>query len=168
MKKIILLFIVAFSFVSVFSQTDNIALPPYKRFPTLPPIQILLSDSSTIYTKAKIPHQPVLIIVFNPDCEHCQHETEELIAYKNQLKNVQIIMITMDALWKMKAFISKYKLHRFTNMVVGKDVNYILPAFFAIDNIPYIAMYNKKGNLITTHEGTMPVKKIIGIFNKAK
>lgn len=168
MKKIIFLFVVAFSLVPALAQTGNTAIPPYKRFPTLPSIQILLSDSSTIYAKAQIPHQPVLIIIFSPDCEHCQHETEELIAYKKQLKNVQIIMVTLEPLWKMKEFISKYKLKHYTNLVVGKDIYYILPSFYALDKIPYMAMYNKKGKLITTHEGTMPIKKVIEIFKNAR
>ena len=168
MKKIFLFSVFALGFVSVFAQSGSAALPPYKRLPTLPPIQILLSDSSTFFTKAQIPHQPVLIIIFSPECEHCQHETEELIANKKLLKNVQIIMVTLEPLWKMKEFISKYKLNHYTNMVIGKDIYYILPSFYAIAKIPYMAMYNKKGNLITTHEGTMPVKKVIEVFKNAR
>lgn len=169
MKTVFLFFVFALAFISASAQTENNNIPAYQRFPTVPPIQILLSDSITIYTKKDLPsHKPVLLIVFNPECEHCRHETEDLIAHKKQLKNVQIVMITLDPLYKMKDFISKYGLKHYANMVVGKDIHYILPGFYDIQNIPYLAMYNKKGNLIQTHEGTMPMKKVIEAFNKNK
>jgi len=103
-------------------------------------------------------------MVFNPDCSHCQHETEEMIAHKDELKDVQIVMITMQPLWMMKDFISKYALADFPNVVVGKDIYYILPGFFDIRNLPYLAMYNKKGNLIGGFEGSLPIEKVIEIL----
>lgn len=145
---------------------DSSKLAPYQRYPSLPPIQILLSDSSTMYTKAQLPsNKQTLFIVFNPDCSHCQHETEEMVAHKDELKDVQIVMITMQPLWMMKDFISKYGLADFSNVVVGKDIYYILPGFFDIHNLPYLAMYNKKGNLIGGFEGSLPIEKVVQILN---
>src|SRR5579875_1201339 len=94
--------------------------PPYKRFPTLPPVQLLLSDSTTMYTKANFPKKkPVLLILFSPDCSHCQHETEEMIKHKDELKNIQIVMATLESLENMRAFIDKYQLAQMPNVVVG-------------------------------------------------
>lgn len=169
MKRVVLFFVFAFGLTTVFAQTDSSQIPPYKRFPTVPPIQILLSDSTTLYTKKDLSsHKPVLIMVFNPECEHCQHETEDLIAHKKELKDVQIVMITVEPLWKMKDFISKYGLNNYSNIIVGKDIYYILPVFYDIHNIPYLAMYNKKGDLIEGHEGTLPMEKVVQAFNKNK
>lgn len=164
--KNILLFFLSIAFVlTSFAQTDSTKIPPYKRFPTLPPIQILLSDSSTMYTKAQIPGgKPVLIMIFSPDCSHCQHETEDLVAHMDELKNVQIVMITFHPLWMMKDFIDNYGLAKYPNIVVGKDINYITPGFYGISNIPYLAMYDKKGNLIEGFEGSLPIPKVIEIL----
>jgi thiol-disulfide isomerase/thioredoxin len=167
MKSTLLFFVLTFFSVSGFAQTDSTKLPPYQRFPSLPPIQILLSDSSTMYTKAQIPTgKPVLFMIFSPDCSHCQHETEELIAHIDELKDIQIVMITFHPLWMMKDFIANYGLAKYSNIVVGKDVNYITPGFFNISNIPYLAMYTKKGKLIEGFEGSLPIPKVIEIFNK--
>jgi thiol-disulfide isomerase/thioredoxin len=155
-----------FSF-SVFAQSDSTKIPPYQRYPTLPPIQILLSDSSTMYAKAQIPNgRPVLFMIFSPDCSHCQHETEELIAHMDELKDVQIVMITYHPLWMMKDFIVNYGLSKYSNIVVGKDIYYITTGFFDIHNIPYLAMYNKKGQLIEGFEGSLPIPKVIEILKE--
>jgi thiol-disulfide isomerase/thioredoxin len=146
------------------SQVDSTSAP-YQRFPTLPPIKILLSDSASFFTKTDFKeNKPTLIMVFSPECSHCQHETEELIAHKEELKDVQIVMITMHPFEMMKEFISKYKLNEMPNVVVGKDISYITPGFFAMHNLPFLAMYNKKGQLISGVEGSIGIPQVIQVF----
>lgn len=167
MKNALLFFILSIFFISGFAQTDSTKAPPYQRYPTLPPIQILLSDSSTIYTKTQIPGgKPVLFMIFSPDCSHCQYETEELIAHMDELKDDQIVMITYYPLSAMKDFITNYGLAKYSNIVVGKDIYYITTGFYDIHNIPYMAMYDKKGNLIEGFEGSLPIPKVIELLNK--
>src|SRR5438128_12648826 len=106
MKFFLSLFLLAVS-ATAFSQKDT-ALAPYQRFPTLPPLQLLLADSITKYTTADLPKKkPVLIMLFSPDCEHCQHETEQLIAHKEDFKNIHILMVTTLPVYRMKALADK-------------------------------------------------------------
>jgi thiol-disulfide isomerase/thioredoxin len=150
--------------ISGFAQVDSIT-PPYKRFPSLPPLQVLLGDSTTIYTKRNIPSdKPVLVMIFSPECSHCQHETEEIIAHKEQFKDVQILMVTFHPLWQMNEFVEKYKLKEQPNIVVGKDVYLLLPGFFAFHNLPFHALYDKKGELLKVFEGSMDIEKILESF----
>ena len=150
------------------SQTD-FTVPPYKRFPTLPPIQLLLGDSLTKYTKDNIPEKkPVLVMLFSPECSHCQHTAEEMYKNKEDLKDIQIIMATIFPIYEMNEFMTKYKLNELENVVAGKDIYFLLPPFFDVKNFPYLAMYNKKGDLIMGFEGSMPVEKIISIFKENK
>jgi thioredoxin-related protein len=147
-----------------YAQVDSIT-PPYKRFPSLPPVQLLLSDSTTLYTKKDIPgNKQVLVMIFSPDCSHCQHETEEILAHKEQLKNVQILMVTFHPLWQMNEFVSHYKLKDQPNIIVGKDIYLLLPGFYALHNLPYHALYDKKGELLKVFEGSMDFEKIIESF----
>jgi len=177
MKKMCLLFILISVTFCSFSQADsakksssynqqeNVTLPPYKRFPTVPPLKLLLLDSTSYFTKNDLKkNKPVLIIVFNPDCEHCKHETEELLKNIDSLKNVQIIMATMMPFDLMKSFYENYDLQRFQNITVGKDVQYTLPSFYQMHFMPYLAMYDKKGNLLATFEGAMKIEDLIHTF----
>ncbi|MGN6399272.1 MAG: redoxin domain-containing protein [Flavisolibacter sp.] len=165
MKKYFLSLVVLCLSVSLFAQIDT-TTPPYKKYPTLPPIQILLGDSTTKYTKENIPAgKPVLIMIFSPECSHCQHEAEQLLTHKDELKNIQVIMITFHPLWQMNEFVDDYKLKELPNLVVGKDIYYLTPSFYAMHNLPFLAMYDKKGDLISVFEGTMDVEKAIQTLN---
>jgi thioredoxin-related protein len=165
MKKILLLITVLYSLVC-YSQSDSVQAP-YKRFPTLPPLKILLTDSSNYFTKNDFKkNSNVMIMLFSPDCEHCQHETEELLKNIDEFKNIQIIMATMLPFADMKNFYEKYELSKYKNIVVGQDQNFFLIPFYAVRNLPFLAFYNKKGNLISILEGSVPIRNALAEFEK--
>jgi thiol-disulfide isomerase/thioredoxin len=165
MKKLFLFSFFLLITIISFCQTDSAALAPYQRFPTVPPFKLLKIDSSSYFTKNDLKkNKPVLIILFNPDCDHCKHETEEIIKNMDQLKNVQIIMSTNMPFDMMKSFYEKYSLQKFENIIVGQDFQYILPSFYKIHFMPYLAMYDKKGNLLTTSQGSMKIEDLINVF----
>src|SRR5215510_15736602 len=122
------LFFILFCCISLSALAQTQPDPPYKRFPTVPPLKLLLTDSSTIFTEKDLKkNTPLFVILFSPDCEHCQKETEELIDKIDSFKNIQIVMATFLPVDKMKTFYDNYKLNRFSNIIVGYDIQHILP-----------------------------------------
>ena len=80
--------------LSVFSQVASTD-PIYRRFPTIPEFTVYKAPDSTAFTRDNLKkREPVVFIIFSPDCEHCQHETEALLADIDKFKNAQIVMIT--------------------------------------------------------------------------
>src|SRR5215218_10341606 len=149
------------------AQPDT-AQAPYKRFPHVPPFQLLLGDSTTFYKKEGLPKgKPVLLMIFSPECSHCQHTAEEMVQHKEDLKNVQIVMATLHTISQMNAFAETYGLKDVPNVVLGKDVYFILPPFFSIHNLPYMALYKANGDLIRAVEGSLPITSVIDLFKKA-
>ncbi|HKC36521.1 MAG TPA: hypothetical protein VKB95_10685, partial [Chitinophagaceae bacterium] len=147
MKTRLIYFIFCVISLSALAQTQPD--PPYKRFPTLPPLKLLLTDSSTIFTEKQLKkNQPLFFILFSPDCEHCKKETEELIDKIDSFKHIQIVMATFMPFDKMKQFYNDYKLDRFSNIKVGYDMQHILATYYRISYTPFLAFYDKKGNLI--------------------
>ena len=167
MKFLFILFLAALS-LGAAAQTVP-AEPAYKRMPTVPALQLLLGDSATRYTKTNLPKgKPVFIMLFSPDCSHCQKTAEELITYKEALKDIHLVMATMHTLTQMNEFVQKYGLTQLPNLTVGKDYLYILSGFYDIKHLPYMAFYNKKGNLISTIEGGLPIPKVLEVFKENK
>ena len=167
MKKLLLLFTLLYSGIA-FTQVDS-TTPPYKKYPTLPPLYLLLGDSTTKYTKEQVPkNKPVLVMLFSPDCSHCQHTAEEMIKYKEEIKDIYIVMATTLPLYKMNEFMKTYGLSGLDNIIAGRDHYYMLPSFYGIHSLPYMAFYNKKGNLIKGFEGAMPLQKVIQTFRDNK
>lgn len=153
---------------TAFAQPDTLT-PPYKRFPALPPLHLLLADSTTRYAKADVPRKrPVLVMLFSPECDHCRHEAQELAARADDTKNVHVIMATTYPLSDMKAFVEACGLNRLSNVVVGRDVHYLLPPFYNVRNYPFFALYNKKGELMETIEGAVGIGKVLEKFGGGK
>lgn len=165
MKKLFFSILTLVFVSAVFAQTDE-TTPAYKKFPTFPPVTLLLPDSVSQFTKEDLSRKkPVLLMLFSPGCSHCQHETEEIIKHIDELKNVQIVMATPMPFDTMTAFRERYHLAKYKNIIVGQDNKFMLPSFFMINQLPFLAFYNRKQELIDTFEGSMPIEKVIAKFD---
>jgi thiol-disulfide isomerase/thioredoxin len=166
MIKLINTLFLLFITMSGIAQTDSLSLAPYKRFPEVPPFTLLLHDS-TLFTKEDLPGKKAsFFILFSPDCDHCKHETEEIIRHIDQFKKIEIVMATPLPLEKVKEFYKHYDLARFKNIKVGRDINFMLPVFYGARSLPFLAFYNNKGKLIDVFEGSLPVEKVLEKFNE--
>lgn len=154
-----LLIIISFVLVSdIYSQSDSIP-PPFKKFPVFPPVKLMLPDKTT-FTKADLPKKkPVMLMIFSPMCEHCKQETEELVKNIGLFSKSEIVMATMMPYDSMMSFREKYKLNQFENIIVGQDSQYFLTSFYMISSLPFLAFYDKKGRLISSFEGSLPLVK---------
>jgi thioredoxin-related protein len=144
------------------AQQDTTAL--YKRFPSVPPISLLQSDSGVINKAGLKKNQPVMIMYFSPECHHCQHQMEDMIKRMNDLRKIQIVLATYQPMEELVSFENKYQLKQYPNIRVGRDTKFFIVPFYKIRNLPYLALYNKKGNLITTYEGNVKVDTLIQAF----
>ncbi|MBL7732138.1 MAG: redoxin domain-containing protein [Chitinophagaceae bacterium] len=166
MRKTILLTVLVVSVSALFAQQDSIQ-PPYKKFPVYPPAKLLLPDNTSYYTKDDLPKKkPVMLMLFSPQCEHCQHETEVMTANMDKFDNVHIVMATTAPMPELLAFREKYKLTQFDNIVLCRDQDFFLFTFFALHNFPFHAFYNKKKELISAFEGSMTLEKVLSQFGK--
>ena len=149
------------------AQKDTVLAPPYKRFPNVPPIKLLLTDSTTVLTKEGLDKKrPTMLMLFSPDCDHCKHETEELIKRISDFKDVQIIMATPMPFERMKEYYNTYGLSKYKNIKMGRDAGFMLPVFYNIRSFPFLAFYNKKQELISVFEGSMPIEKVLEELKK--
>lgn len=143
-----------------FAQKDS-AAPAYTYFP-LPQFSVLLPDSATWYTKKDLPkNKKTLVLVFSPDCEHCQHETEMIKANIDKFKRTQILMVTPIAFDKTRKFYDKYNLKDYKNITVGYDPKFFFTGYFKLKMFPFIAIYDKKYELIKTFEGTAKMDDLL-------
>ena len=165
MRKCLFLFILVGSLQSSYAQSDSLKAP-YLRFPTFPPVKLLLPDS-TYFTKESLDKKSnIMLMLFSPQCEHCQHETEQLVRQIDRFKKIEIIMATFMPFDSMMAFREKYGLAKFKNITVAHDYQYFLPAFYNIHNLPYFAFYNRKKELISAFEGAIPLDKALQELEK--
>ena len=161
------LFILLLSCISISAAAQTQRDAPYKRFPTVPPLKLLLTDSTTVFTDKDLKkNKPLFLIIFSPDCEHCKIETEEIIHKIDSFKNIQIVMASFMGVEKLIPFYQHYKLDRFKNITVGYDMQHMLPTYYRISSTPFLAFYDKNGKLIDGFQGNLPLSKVLEYFRK--
>ncbi|MEO7445913.1 MAG: thioredoxin fold domain-containing protein [Ferruginibacter sp.] len=159
MKSFYLFLFLTGTFLSSFAQQDS--LPVYRRFPTVPPFKLVNVKDSSIFKKEDLPRKKeVLIMIFSPDCEHCQVATKDMLANIDAFKKVQIVMASSLDYTLVKTFYEVFELYKFPNIIVTRDPSYFLGTFFNVHNFPSIFTYDKKGNLVNAWEGSVSFKKI--------
>lgn len=159
MRKIITTLVLSVITIASFSQSDTIKAP-YLQVPIFPPVKLTLANN-TYFTKANLPtKKPSMLMVFNPECEHCQHETEEMIKHIDWFDGCTIVMSTSQPRDSMIKFIDKYKLADHPNIIVGRDEQFFLYSYYAIRSLPFLAFYDKNKKLISVSRGTLPIEKV--------
>ncbi len=98
---------------------------------------------------------------FNPDCDHCQKETKELLAYKKELKDLQIVMVSPAAFSLIKSFYEDYNIASMPNIIMAQDLNYTLGSRFQLRTYPSLFVYDASGKLAKAFVGNVGVPAIL-------
>lgn len=162
------IFLLLFILPSIaFLQPSKDTSAPYFKSHSYPDIKLLLTDSTTIFTKNNLPKDKIVaLIFFSPDCEHCQHTAQELVKKMDSLQDIVMIWNgpSYSPLSDTKAFYEKYQLNNYPNIIMGKEMAYFMPIFYRIEITPYVAIY-KNGIFYTELRNGFTAKDLIEISN---
>lgn len=163
MKKIIIILATIFIFQSGFSQTaTSTEAPVYLRFPTIPEFTVFKAPDSTAFSRENLHKKKnTIFIVFSPDCEHCQRETQMLTQNISKFRNTQFVMITYLPYDEMIKFYHIYKIANYPQITMARDTKFFFPVFFKVTNLPSIFVYDKKGNFKKAFEGDVKPETIL-------
>ncbi len=161
LKRILLIFLLTKSACTLFAQKDT-ADNYVNKFLTLPAFKIFIVPDSTAFTNENInKNHPFVFMFFNPDCDHCQNETKELLAYKEELKGIEILMVSSVSYPEIKKFYEEYGLSSMHNIKLGQDVNYRLGSIYKLRTYPSIFVYDHTGTLLKAFVGKIGVPAIL-------
>jgi len=151
-----------------YAQKDSVNMnAPFMKNPGIPAFDLLKTDSSTHLTQADINlKHKTIIMFFSPECSHCQHQTEDMLAGIDSLKDIQIVMVTYQPFEQMLEFNQKYSIEKYSNIKLGRDIKYFFPPFYQMKSLPHLALYNDKGIYITSFEGNQKISTLIDAFGK--
>jgi thiol-disulfide isomerase/thioredoxin len=166
MKKLILLLSILAAAQVTFAQEDTSF--NFLRNTSIPDFSIAKAPDSVTVTKTDIVKRghPFILVFFSPDCEHCQRETKEFLAYKKELKDIQVLMVSPMPYDRIKQFYTDYSVDSLPNFTMGQDWAYHLgnklrPHFF-----PTIILYDKIGNFVTAFTGNVAIPTILAAYKK--
>lgn len=166
MKWLFILLMVVTGMTTVFASeqfTDSI--PAHLKNLQLPDFKIILPDSTAFYTEGLSKKKSVIIIYFSPECEHCKHQTEELIQNIDRFKQTQIVMATALPFEKMKLFYRQMNIAKYPNIIMGQDVLFFFSKYYKNHYLPGIAVYNKKRALLNFYDGGAKTEELIQLVH---
>jgi thiol-disulfide isomerase/thioredoxin len=167
-----MLTLLLFSSLALQAQTSSdtskaaIPLPRYLQLPDIPSFTIRLMDSSLFY-KYKLPKDKSTVMVwFNPDCEHCIAEAKAITDSMHLFKNTQFVWASYAPFDTLKKFYNEMGLSRFPNFYLGRDEKYFLARFYQVRYTPFVAVYDRRGQIYKVFEGGSKLKNLVAACNQ--
>lgn len=167
MKKVTTLLSVCivslFASMTLFAQENIDPNAPFLKDKNIPKFTLNLTTGKS-FSNTQIPKTKfTCIIIFSPDCSHCQDEATELTKNADKFKSVFFIWNSYKEMTEIKAFATKYGLDKQANVVVGKDPEFSIPVFFRPRMTPFVALY-ANGQLLKVYEQGVKVPELLNII----
>lgn len=125
----------------------------------LPVMTLTMMDGST--KRAKEIEGSAIIILFQPDCDHCQREAQEIRKHIDAFKNYSLYFVSLATMTEVQDFAAKYDLTRIDNVRFGTTDMQSLADNFGSIPAPSFYIYNSTGNLVTKFNGETDINKIL-------
>jgi peroxiredoxin len=105
-------------------------------------------------------NKPALLMAFDPDCEHCEYEINDLKKQLSLLADTQILLITSADSVTTRRFSTDHELDRYPQISVLRSEAEIFYKTFGNNGVPAIFMYNESGNLQQAFRGEWKIDVI--------
>ncbi|MBX6379496.1 MAG: redoxin domain-containing protein [Thermoflavifilum aggregans] len=162
MVCIAMLAVVLASGFSASAQDNTSDQPLFLRYPTIPHFSVITADGKTFTEKDLKKNTPTLIFLFSVDCEHCHHETEDIVQHIKQFKGTQILMVTHFPVNDMIQYTHDYHLDQYPKIItVATDEKRWLLSFYRLHFFPGLYIYNSRQELVYHAEGTRPADTLL-------
>ena len=163
MKRFLIVLTCLFVSYAGFSQTnakpDN--TPEYIKTPTIPDFTVYTAPDSTVFTNLDIKkNKPTLLMIFSPECGHCQNTTRELEKYIDHFKNAQILMVTWLPYTEMMAFYHNYKIAEYPQITMAWDKKDFFLPYYHVQMYPDLVVYNKHGKYVNSFSGEIKMEDV--------
>lgn len=159
MKKIITLLLILLAGFNSLAQTDS--LKPYQKNKNLPDFSLLLPDSAVFTPKHMVTDKNIILMLFSPDCDHCQKQLDEFLSIKDLATKAELVMISVYPLHIIRDFHKKYKLEKYPFIHLGQDYKGFCIPFYIPHTVPVLVYYNKEKQFISIKQGNADKKEIL-------
>ncbi|HKZ67210.1 MAG TPA: hypothetical protein VJ111_12670 [Chitinophagaceae bacterium] len=135
----------------------------------VPPFRMTQSNGK-LFNAARLPYgKPIMLIYFSPDCEHCMVVMKEWFKKADAFKKASVVMITFLPIDKVVTFEKDFKTDQYPNIIVGTEgLSFFVRNYYQIADMPFVALYDKNGNLITSHQKNIPLNDLADNLKKLK
>jgi peroxiredoxin len=146
-------------FLTLLICCSNTNSPSEQIINDLPALQIQLNNGSNVSVKTL--SGKVALILFFPDCDHCQREAAQIQKNIAGFKDYTLYFISSAPFEEINHFASTYQLQNYKNVIFARtEAKNVLDAFGPIET-PTIYLYDKTGKLIETFSGEVAIEVVL-------
>ena len=127
----------------------------------LPYMKMFTIDGKHITDKDLKNDANLLVMLFNPTCEHCQDQAVILKENVELMKKSNILFLAAKGMGPyLSFFTSVTKLDSFTRFQIAIDSSNYIDKTYNYVALPQINIYNKERKLVKTLNGTNPIDSL--------
>jgi len=135
----------------------------------LPAFSMTQADGKVFKAQDLPKGKPIILIYFSPDCEHCQKLMDSFFKQTARFKKASVAMMTYLPVDKIAEFVKTYKVGRYPNIYAGTEGNTLfVQRYYNLSQIPFVALYTKNGDFVTSYVRTVPLKELAGKLARLK
>ena len=136
---------------------------------TIPPFKIMLSDNR-VFSADELPKgKPLILVYFDPDCDHCQMLMKNLFSKIDEFKKAEIVMVTFKSIPELAAFEKEHDISKYPNIKTGTEgTSFYLRYYYGLEKMPFTALYDKHGKLNYSYKEQTSVDDLIRRLKKVE
>jgi peroxiredoxin len=124
------------------------------------PNMTLMAENGAVQNARDLPAGSVIIIYF-PDCDHCQREAAEISSHLTSFQKHSVWFVSTAALPEIQKFSTQYKLAGYANIhFVRTEMKDVISNFGGIPT-PSVFIYSKDKQLVKAIKGETKIEEII-------
>lgn len=149
-----------------FAQSDTDTTARYWKNKALPHFTLLNLDS-TLFTEANLTAgKYTIIMLFNPECEHCQNQFKALVNMPEVAASAQIVLSATETMDKIKKFYTKFEVAKYPFVHIARDHNFTFGPIYQPKTIPVLVFYDQHNQFIAIKQGEAEKQQIINWLKK--
>ena len=130
-----------------------------ERISSLPFFTLPEIDGS-IFNSREISEGPLLVMYFNPECQHCQYEISSLVQSNIPGSGVKILLISDESSKKIRSFMKQFNVINDNVFTALSDTAFVISELFGIDVIPSNFIYSEDLKLVKILKGETTIETI--------
>lgn len=128
-----------------------------KQDKSIPFFDIVQADGNHLRSTDLAPGQPVMIIYFDPDCEHCVTFINDLLKNSGAFSNTEVVLITYVPLRRLKNYILESGLNNHPQFKTGTEgTKFTVRYHYDVIQFPFVALHDRNGRMFASFESEVP------------
>lgn len=100
---------------------------------------------------------PVMVVYFDPDCDHCTIFISDLLKQALLFSRVQLVLVTYVPLPQLKNYVKTSGIDKYPQILAGTEgMDFSVRYHYNVVQFPYVALHDKAGKLFATFESEVP------------